>query len=128
MKKIFATIGVWWNGRAIWVRCLAVAVFVFCGVIPVARRIVSPHINYFVLSDVKENDSLAVYMQYGKRGYLDVRSGEFVISARKNDYTKAWIFSEGLAAVMMLATMTMITVHSCLLRLCSWLPGAPTAM
>lgn len=100
MKRFIRAIGVWWKGRAIWVRCLAVAVFVFCGVIPVARRIVSPHINYFVLSDVKENDSLAVYMQYGKRGYLDVRSGEFVISARKNDYTKAWIFSEGLAAVM----------------------------
>lgn len=100
MKRFIRTIGDWWKGYAMWMRCLMIAVLVICGGVPVAYRVVSPYINYVVLSEIKDNDSLAVYAQNGKRGYLDVRSGEFIISARKNDYTKAWIFSEGLAAVM----------------------------
>ena len=58
-----------------------------------------------VLRDVKwvrtsgnEKDTLACYASKGYRGYLDVRTGHPVIPAKK--YTKAWLFSEGLAAVM----------------------------
>ncbi len=52
------------------------------------------------LSDVPKNDSLAVYALPNKRGYINVNTGRIVIDAEKNDYRKAWVFSEGLAAVM----------------------------
>lgn len=58
-----------------------------------------------VLRDVRwvrtasnETDTLACYASKGFRGYLDVRTGKPVIPAEH--YTKAWLFSEGLAAVM----------------------------
>lgn len=52
------------------------------------------------LSDVADNDSIAVYALPGKRGYLNVNSGRIIIDADTAGYSKAWIFSEGLAAVM----------------------------
>lgn len=52
------------------------------------------------LSETSENDSLAVYAIHGRRGYINTNTGEIVIKAEENAYTKAWIFSEGLAAVM----------------------------
>lgn len=51
-------------------------------------------------SPALQNDSLSVYAVKGKRGYINVNTGEIAIDARANDYTKAWVFSEGLAAVM----------------------------
>ena len=44
----------------------------------------------------KDNDSLAVFSQNGRRGYLSRYTGKIVIPAI---YTRAWVFSEGLAAV-----------------------------
>jgi hypothetical protein len=44
--------------------------------------------------------SLAVYAQGDRRGYLDIDFGTIIIDADANDYTKAWYFSDGLAAVM----------------------------
>ena len=52
------------------------------------------------LSEVPENDSLAVYALPNKRGYINVNTGRIVIDAEANNYHKAWVFSEGLAAVM----------------------------
>jgi hypothetical protein len=52
------------------------------------------------VSDTPEDDSLAVYALPGKRGYINLNSGRIVIDAESNDYSKAWVFSEGLAAVM----------------------------
>ncbi|MBR4029653.1 MAG: WG repeat-containing protein [Alistipes sp.] len=52
------------------------------------------------ISSVPENDSLAVYALPNKRGYINVNTGRIVIDAEANDYRKAWVFSEGLAAVM----------------------------
>ena len=52
------------------------------------------------VSDVEDGDSLAVYAVPGKRGFINVNSGEIVIDAKANDYSKAWVFSEGLAAVV----------------------------
>lgn len=52
------------------------------------------------LSEAPENDSLAVYALPNKRGYINVNTGRIVIDAEANDYRKAWVFSEGLAAVM----------------------------
>lgn len=59
---------------------------------------VTPKLNW--ISGTQENDSLAVYALPNKRGYINVRNGEIVIDAKKNNYSKAWVFSEGLAAVM----------------------------
>ena len=52
------------------------------------------------LSEVPENDSLAVYALPYRRGYINVNTGRIVIDAEANDYRKAWVFSDGLAAVM----------------------------
>lgn len=52
------------------------------------------------LSDVSEDDSIAVYALPHKRGYINVNTGRIIIDAETNDYSKAWVFSEGLAAVM----------------------------
>lgn len=52
------------------------------------------------VSDVSEVDSLAVYAMPNKRGFINVRTGEIVIDAEANNYCKAWVFSEGLAAVV----------------------------
>ncbi len=52
------------------------------------------------LSETSENDSLAVYALPNKRGYINVNTGRIVIDAKTNDYQKAWVFSDGLAAVM----------------------------
>ena len=52
------------------------------------------------LSEAPENDSLAVYALPNKRGYINVNTGRIVIDAETNDYRKAWVFSDGLAAVM----------------------------
>lgn len=52
------------------------------------------------LSDVAEGDSLAVYAVPNRRGYINIKTGRVVVDAEKHDYRKAWVFSEGLAAVM----------------------------
>lgn len=56
----------------------------------------TPKINW--ISDVSDNDSIVVYALPNKRGYLNVHTGEITIEA--DEYQKAWIFSEGLAAVV----------------------------
>ena len=52
------------------------------------------------VSEAPETDSLAVYALPGKRGYININTGHIIIDAETNDYRKAWVFSEGLAAVM----------------------------
>ena len=44
-----------------------------------------------------DNDSLTVFCKDDKRGYLNVNTGEMVIAP---EYDHAWVFSEGLAAVV----------------------------
>lgn len=51
-------------------------------------------VDWVVTSD--NRDSLAVFAKHGKRGYINRYTGEVIIPLR---YTRAWIFSEGLAAV-----------------------------
>lgn len=62
------------------------------------REYTTKRINW--VSDVAENDSLAVYALPNKRGYINVYTGRIVIDAKANTYRKAWVFSDGLAAVM----------------------------
>ena len=52
------------------------------------------------VSEVAGNDSLAVYALPNRRGFLNVSTGRIIIDAEANEYTKAWVFSDGLAAVM----------------------------
>ena len=52
------------------------------------------------VSEAPETDSLAVYALPGKRGYININTGRIIIDAEANDYRKAWVFSDGLAAVM----------------------------
>ncbi len=59
------------------------------------RRYVSGKLNW--VSDVNDGDSLAVFAVPHKRGYINIYTGEIVIEAQ---YKKAWIFSEGVAAVV----------------------------
>ena len=40
-----------------------------------------------------------MYARNGKRGYVNTETGEIIIDADKNNYRKAWMVSEGLAAV-----------------------------
>ena len=62
-----------------------------------SEKYMTDKINW--LSEVSDNDSLAVYALPDKRGYINVNTGRIVIDAQANDYNKAWVFSEGLAAV-----------------------------
>lgn len=52
-------------------------------------------VDYVVVSD--DNDSLAVIFMNGKRGYINRFTGDIAIQPI---YDKAWVFSEGVAAVM----------------------------
>jgi hypothetical protein len=49
------------------------------------------------IANPMQNDSLTVFIKDGKRGFLNVNTGKIVIPAK---YQLAWLFSEGLAAVM----------------------------
>ena len=52
------------------------------------------------VSEALETDSLAVYALPDKRGYININTGRIIIDAEANGYRKAWVFSEGLAAVL----------------------------
>ena len=52
-----------------------------------------------------DGDSLAVFFKGDKRGYIDRFTGEIAIPAK---YTKAWVFSEGLAAVVEIGELKFI--------------------
>lgn len=58
------------------------------------QKVLLEDVDWVVVSDDK--DSLAVYARNGKRGYINRFTGKVAIP---EIYTRAWIFSEGLAAV-----------------------------
>ncbi len=47
-----------------------------------------------------DGDTLAVYALVNRRGYIDVNTGNIIIDAETNDYQMAWVFSDGVAAVV----------------------------
>lgn len=63
-----------------------------------AEKYTTDKVNWVSLA--ANGDSLAVYALPNKRGYINVKTGQIVIDAEDNDYQKAWVFSNGLAAVM----------------------------
>ena len=62
------------------------------------NKYTTPRIDW--VTDAASGDSLGVYAVGGRRGYINVKNGEIIINAKTNDYEKAWVFSDGLAAVM----------------------------
>lgn len=62
------------------------------------KEYTTPKIDW--VSSVPENDSLTVYAIENKRGFLNVKNGEIIIDVDSNNYSNAWVFSEGLAAVV----------------------------
>ncbi len=63
------------------------------------EKYTTPKINWLKW-DEKNGDTLAVYALPHRRGYINVNTGRITIDAEANDYQKAWLFSEGVAAVM----------------------------
>lgn len=61
------------------------------------RRYITDKISWITSCN---DDSIVVYAIPGKRGYINTNDGRIIIDALANDYSRAWIFSEGLAAVM----------------------------
>lgn len=59
------------------------------------RTYTTPKLDW--VADIPARDSLTVFRSKGKRGFLNVNDGRIVIEAQ---YDKAWVFSEGLAAVV----------------------------
>lgn len=62
------------------------------------RKYTTPKIDW--ISKNINHDSLVVYANFNKRGFINAKNGEIVIKAENNSYNKAWVFSEGFAAVM----------------------------
>ena len=62
------------------------------------NKYTTPRIDWVV--DATKGDSLGVYAIDGRRGFINTKNGEIIIDAKANDYEKAWVFSEGLAAVV----------------------------
>ena len=62
------------------------------------EKYTTPRISWVV--SAAENDSLGVYAVGDRRGFINTKTGDVVIDAKANDYEKAWVFSDGLAAVM----------------------------
>ena len=62
------------------------------------EKYTTPRISWVV--SAAENDSIGVYAIDDRRGFINTKTGDIVINAKSNDYEKAWVFSEGLAAVM----------------------------
>ena len=48
---------------------------------------------------INDENPYGVYALNGKRGYVNTETGEIIIDADANNYRKAWMVSEGLAAV-----------------------------
>lgn len=64
----------------------------------VTKKYTTPRLDW--VSEPTKDDSLTVYALDGKRGYINAKTGEIVIDAEKHNYSRAWNFSNGLAAVM----------------------------
>ena len=63
-----------------------------------ADRYTTGKLNW--ISGTSADDSLAVYAIPNRRGYINVNTGRIVIDAELNEYSNAWVFSDGMAAVV----------------------------
>ena len=62
------------------------------------KKYTTPRMDWVVIEH--GDDSIGVYARKNKRGYVNLNTGKIMINADNNDYERAWVFSEGIAAVM----------------------------
>lgn len=62
------------------------------------KKYTTPQMDWIVIEH--GDDSIGVYARNNKRGFVNLNTGEIMIDAENNDYERAWVFSEGIAAVM----------------------------
>lgn len=64
---------------------------------PETKEIIVKDIEWSHYSDNNDEDPIVLFAKNGKRGYCNINTNEVIV--QPTTYTKAWIFSEGLAAV-----------------------------
>lgn len=69
-----------------------------CNIInPTTDEVIVKDIDWCHSSSNRDEDPIVLFAQKGKRGFCNIVTNEIIVPA--TTYTKAWIFSEGLAAV-----------------------------
>ena len=69
-----------------------------CDIInPTTKEVIVKDIDWCHYSSRSDEDPIVLFAQKGKRGFCNVVTNEIIVPP--TTYTKAWIFSEGLAAV-----------------------------
>ena len=64
---------------------------------PKTKEVIVEDIEWCHYSDNKDEDPIVLFAKKGKRGFCNIVTNEIIVPA--TTYTKAWEFSEGLAAV-----------------------------
>ena len=64
---------------------------------PDSREVIVKDIDWCHYCGESDEDPIVLFAKNGKRGYCNIMTNEVIV--RPNTYTRAWIFSEGLAAV-----------------------------
>ena len=64
---------------------------------PVTKKVIVKDIDWCHYSDETDEDPIVLFAKNGKRGFCNTVTDEVIVEP--TTYTKAWIFSEGLAAV-----------------------------
>ena len=64
---------------------------------PTTKEVIVEDIDWCHYSSNKDEDPIVLFAQKGKRGFCNIVTNEIIVPA--TTYTKAWEFSEGLAAV-----------------------------
>lgn len=69
-----------------------------CNIVnPITKEIIVKDIDWCHYSSDSDEDPIVLFAKKGKRGYCNIVTDEVIVEP--TTYTKAWIFSEGLAAV-----------------------------
>ena len=64
---------------------------------PITKEVIVKDIDWCHYSDNNDEDPIVLFAKNGKRGFCNIVTNEVIVPP--TTYTKAWIFSEGLAAV-----------------------------
>ncbi len=64
---------------------------------PTTKEVIVKDIDWCHYSSSRDNEPIVLFAKNGKRGFCNIVTNEIIVSP--TTYTKAWVFSEGLAAV-----------------------------
>ncbi|MBO4588287.1 MAG: WG repeat-containing protein [Bacteroidales bacterium] len=64
---------------------------------PATKEVIVEDIDWSHYSDNSDENPLVLFAKNGKRGFCNIMTNEVIV--KPESYTKAWVFSEGLAAV-----------------------------